>query len=355
MTSLFLRGCLIFFILLILSGGSLSKSDPIVNLMIAVDSSPNPTQEQLDSFAKSLRVLVNEIDMRKLNATIYVSGDAAIFNRLPLTYLGESPNHEMAVQGSKTDEEIASMPYLSQENLLKGAKKSVEKCYICGGKSVIALGFMPQSFNQNEDTYKALEESGIKYDAGFESGLLYLPSHEKDVWPYTIDNHKLIAVPISTYSLSGKLISLDDRVIEKKGLSSAQWYNMLIDKFDQSAENGEPIVVIFSNFISGTKADYLDVYKKFIDYAVSKNAKFVTTIKLVDMAKEKGLIKGASVSASDITPTGCIDCSKSNEAGNIKTKLNATITSMGNASRNCTTCNGIYAELPTKLQNKTSS
>ncbi len=48
----------------------------------------------------------------------------------------------------------------------------------------------------------------------------------------------------------------------------------------------KPMAVIFSNLISGD-GEYLDSYRNFLDYAESKDAKFVTTMQLVDMASAR--------------------------------------------------------------------
>jgi hypothetical protein len=81
-----------------------------------------------------------------------------------------------------------------------------------------------------------------------------------------------------------------------------------VGKFDESAANGAPLVVIFDNEISGRDPAYLNAYLKFIDYAVSKKATFVTTSELVDISKGA---KQASVSTNTMTSaakSGCLDC-----------------------------------------------
>ena len=44
------------------------------------------------------------------------------------------------------------------------------------------------------------------------------------------------------------------------------------------------MVVVFDNLISGHDAEFLNTFKKFIDYATLKNATFVTTMDLVNMS-----------------------------------------------------------------------
>ncbi|MCX6676419.1 MAG: hypothetical protein NTU95_00550 [Methanothrix sp.] len=66
--------------------------------------------------------------------------------------------------------------------------------------------------------------------------------------------------------------------------AGTDWYNQLAGKFDESAGKGEPMVVVFTNTVSGS-GEYLDAYKKFVEYAVGKGASFVTTKELVESAK----------------------------------------------------------------------
>jgi hypothetical protein len=67
-------------------------------------------------------------------------------------------------------------------------------------------------------------------------------------------------------------------------LNGTDWYNLLVSKFDESAGKGEPMVVIFTNIVSGSD-EYLDAYKKFVEYAAGKGASFVTSKELVESSK----------------------------------------------------------------------
>jgi hypothetical protein len=326
--------CAIGLCFFVLGGGSLSNDSVMVNLMIDVDSPPDPSQEMMNDFSSSLVSMMNVIDPKGLNVTLFVSGDAALFNRLPITSQGTMVNHELALFGSKTNEQLGSMSYSAQESLLTNAKKALEKCYICGDKQMIVKGFKPQSFDQNEDTYKLLVEKGIEYDAGFKAGLQYLPGHENDTWPYLMENYDLYAVPVSTYFHKGELVYLSDRALKEKGLSGEESYNIMVAKFDQCAKDGSPMIVVFSNEVSGEASYYLDAFKKFVEYATSKDATFVTTLQLVNKVKPLGT-SGPGIRESE-TNTGCVDCdrSKYNDSGITSLMLNATVVPGGN----CTNC-----------------
>lgn len=300
-------------ILLILVGGALSTNDPVVvNLMIDINAPPSPTSVEEQIVFDSIVNLTNGIGPNGLNVTLFPTGEAILSQRLRITFLANSSNYEVAMGGMKKDETIGSNSSSDQKALLSEMKRYVEACHICSGKETKPAGFKPQSFDQNEDTYKILNQMGILYDAGFKAGVLYLPGHENDTWPYRINNLNVYAIPVSTYTGNGDRILLTDRIAkEEKKLSGSQWYDILERKFEESAKKGDPVVLIFDNQITGRDADYLKAYLDFIDYALSKNATFVTTSALVKMSKAR---KPASISsaktsaASDTAESGCIAC-----------------------------------------------
>lgn len=338
--------CLLGVFLLGSVGCAISKESPmIVNLMLDADINPLPASEQKQA-ANSLINLVNEIDPKGLNATIFVSGDMISAYRLGITLQGTMSNHELALYGNNTNESLSSLSTAEQKAALSKARDMLYSCYVCGGKHVEIKGFRPQGFDQNEDSFPILEDLGIVYDAGFQAGLIYTPGHENDTWPYLIDGSKLYAVPVSTHPYKGEPVSLFDGYAKEKKLSGSQWYDLLIGKFDESATAGEPMVVIFSNLVSGD-GEYLDAYRNFLSYAESKGANFVTTMQLVDMAaaRQSGEPPALvlSTAAEDMAYANssekgviadCPDCEKV-AAGRAASIINVTI----QRKNNCPTCN----------------
>jgi len=327
-------GYLALAMLLVLPGSSLAK-EVIVNAMIDFDSPASPTPDQVTQAFNSMINLTNGIDPEGLNATIFASGNTVASQRLFVTTLGQKTNHELALVGNTKDEKLSSMPYSKQLGLLTTAEKNINSAHICGGEAVPIRGFRPQSFDQNNDTLKVLESLGFRYDAGFMVGTLYLPGHKNDTWPYPIVGYNLYAVPVSSYSSSGVKVNLSDRYAkEVLGISGSKWYDLLAAKFDEAAINGDPMVVIFSNQVSGS-GDYLDAYKNFVNYATSKNAKFVTTTELINMTEVKNASgKLPVLSASGVKPSVCPTCGQNNESkGSLA--IGVTVTHKGN----CTDCN----------------
>lgn len=288
----FLVSSALMYFFLLFVGGSLSVgSSAVVNLMIDINAPVTSTEEQKQIIFDSIVNLTNVIDPNALNVTLFPTGEAILSQRLQITYLANASNYEVAMAGMKRDENLGNMSYSEQESLIAEMKRYAEACHICRGKAIEPVGLKPQSFNQNAETYQILNGMGMSYDAGFMASKLYIPGHENDTWPYRIDNLDLYAVPISTGVLDSERIILSDRVakIDKK-LSGSQWYDFLADKFNQSVMNGDPLVAIFDNEITGTDADYLDAFKKFLNYAIEKNASFVTTSALVDISRKGGAL-----------------------------------------------------------------
>jgi hypothetical protein len=322
-------------------GIALSQEKPvIVNLMIAADITPSPTHQQLLTADSSLRNLTTLADSSGLNLTVFVSGNMASEDRLGVTSQGSLPNHELAMHGNMMNEKLSSMPYDSQLSTLKGANGSLSICYICGQTHLAVKGFMPQAFDQNNDTFKVLEKLGIVYDAGFQTGLIYRSGHENDTWPYPIEGYILTAVPVSAYTVSGERLYLDDRYIrDGKKFSSSQWYELLVKKFDESAKTGDPMVAVFHNLVSGT-SDYLDAYKKFLNYATSKKAKFVTTMQLVEMAAAKGAnlpsVQPLNASKSKYCPACIAEAQAVKPAINVSVKKNPSCPTCGQNKTNST-------------------
>ena len=188
---------------------------------------------------------------------------------------------------------------------------------MCGKSEVNVTGFMPPSFDQNEDTFRAIDNIGFAYDAGFQAGLIYAPGHEEDVWPYQVKGYNFYAVPISTVNVSGVLMPLYDKKMAEEGVGADEWTEILEAKFDEAAANDEPVVVVVCTSVSGD-GEFLDALKEFLDYAVSKNAAFVNARDLVTMSKT------GSLTPPEPTVSECATCGE-DEVGDIAITLVETL------------------------------
>jgi hypothetical protein len=107
-----------------------------------------------------------------------------------------------------------------------------------------------------------------------------LPESQGKSMPYLMNGSSFYVVPVS----SSTNLPMWDMKAKEAAMNDTDWYNLLVSGFDESAAKGEPFVVVFTNTVSGS-SPYLDAYKKFVEYAVSKGASFVTTKELVERSK----------------------------------------------------------------------
>jgi len=243
----------------------------------------NADADQLTEANNDILNLFYVLGVNNITPTLVLTNDASQQARLMLSQITSSRNPDVAISGNHSDEQLSTKSYSEQEHILKRSKNYAEACQVCGKNEVHATGFMPQSFDQNEETYKLLDELGINYNAGFQAGILFAPGHENDVWPYKVENHNFYAVPVSTHSFSGEPIPLDDRYITNKGITASQWKDLLIEKFDGISGKDEPMVISLSTSTSGS-GEYFDAIVEFIKHATSANASFVTANDLVQMS-----------------------------------------------------------------------
>lgn len=258
-----------------------------VNLILDIDLPPIEGYTEQGIAQQLINNLSLEIDSRELNATILVDNETAAgaYSRPLITFLGVKANHEMALASSKED--LGRLSLSEQDRFIKSWKKNLENTKLCAGSygatEVTVKGFRSLSLPGN-DTLKALQDIGFLYDAGFQAGLVYMPGHENDTWPYLIDKTNVYAIPVSSALMNGKRIPLQDRKAKEIGINASQWYSLLKNKFDETSRRDEPMVIILSGSVSGS-GEYHDAFDSFIEYAINNSAAFVATTKLVDMAR----------------------------------------------------------------------
>jgi hypothetical protein len=272
-------GLIILMAQLIFAGASAQNGTGVLNLIIRMDQSPlaegKSLAEKENLEMNSTTNLLNEADPKELAVSISVTGDIAnSIYPLYVTMLGSKSNHELMMGGMNGGDELVS--FEDQDARLRKTKRFVEDDYICGGKQSKVAGYLPvlDSFNQSQ--YKILDDLAILYmvdDAG-------LPESQGKIVPYLMNGSAFYVVPVS----EGQGLRMHDGAAKAAGLNGTDWYNLLVSKFDESASKGEPMVVVFTNTVSGWD-EYLDAYKKFVEYAAGKDASFVTTKELVESHK----------------------------------------------------------------------
>jgi peptidoglycan/xylan/chitin deacetylase (PgdA/CDA1 family) len=226
--------------------------------------------------------IVNELKARGLQATIYVTGDYAQSHALLIQGF-YNDGFEIALHGQSSGEQLARMSYAAQQSLLTNAKAILEGCQTCGTFKPI-LGFRPQYFSQNTDTYTVLDELGMSYDSGFKAGLLYAAGHETDAAPYAIAGHSFYAVPISTAVYNEERLYICDVAAQAKPLTGAQWGELLQAGLQEAVDNSQPYVVLVHGWVTGNRDQY-DYWQPFVSLLdqIQNQAQFLTTQELVDL------------------------------------------------------------------------
>jgi len=233
-----------------------------------------------------IRKIVDEFKSRGLRTTIYVSGHYA--NRQAM-YIREcyQDGFEIALHGFYTGEQLATMIYEEQKNLLERALQAVEGCQPCGTYKPVT-GFRPQYFSQNEDTYRVLDELGITHNSGFKEGLLFLEGHDQDAAPYPVPEHGFYAVPITVVPYAGRQVYLCDiACAQNEGFTGEQWGEVLELGFNKARQNKQPLVVLVHGWYTGDDSEY-DYWEPFVDFLdeIQDEAAFVTTQGLVELYAE---------------------------------------------------------------------
>jgi len=231
---------------------------------------------------QGLNRIVAILKERGISATIYVSADYANRNALLVTDL-YTQGFEIAMHGYYTGEQLASMTYDEQKDLLTRAKKAIEGCKPCGSYKPV-VGFRPQYFSQNEDTFRVLDELGLTHNSGFKLCQLFTPGHEWDAAPYAVEGRGFSAVPITTIPYAQDRIYICDiSCLSVLKLTGAQWRDVLLTGLNQSLQNRDPLVILLHGWCTGdtTKYDYWQPFVDLLDAAQGK-VTFVSTKEFVD-------------------------------------------------------------------------
>ena len=264
---------------LLFAGVTAKEEAGVINLIVDMEESAlaegkSPAEKENLEMNSTINLL-NEVDSRDLKATISVTGDIAK-ERYPLyiTMLGTKENHELIMGGMSSGEKLVS--FEDQDARLRKTRRYVEDDYVCGGKQFKVAGYLPQPNSFNQSSYKILDDLEMLYLIDGTG----LPESQNRAMPYLMDTFAFYVVPVS----EDKGFLMRDASAKAAGMNGTDWYNLLASKFDESASKGEAMVVVFTNTISGSD-EYLDAYKKFVEYAADKGASFVTTSELVESAK----------------------------------------------------------------------
>ena len=278
------------------------EGEAVISLLIDVDIPPSSDLAQIRSAEIKLHDLFGAITRRGGTATIMLTEDVSSSRiRLLLAQYSVLSSFEFGVSGSQSSEQLSSMSFADQKASIARSLAAAEAARVCGMSEVHVMGFLPPGFDQNTDTYRAIDDLGLMYNAGFQAGVIYEPDHEEDVWPYQVEGHNFYALPLSTADVDGELLPLYDKKMAEEGISASEWADILKEKYDEASAAKEPMVILISTSVSGSD-EYYDGLRQFLDYAVSNNGTFANARDLVNFVKT-GILAPPEVELSE-----CIDC-----------------------------------------------
>jgi peptidoglycan/xylan/chitin deacetylase (PgdA/CDA1 family) len=235
--------------------------------------------------AQNLINIINELQRRKLKATVYATADYANKNAQVFQELSTA-GFEIGFHGYYSGEQLATMTRDEQKDLLTRGREAIEGCVDCGDFKAVN-GFKPQYYSMNEDTLSVLDELGLEYVADILPGKSPFENYAETNAPFKIEGHSLYAVPITTMEYNGTTIHLCDIACAMAyNMTPDQWLDSLTTAMEQAIENKTPLVVNFHGWYSGDKTqyNYWQAFVKFLDAAVKK-AEFVTNSELVKQYK----------------------------------------------------------------------
>ena len=221
--------------------------------------------------------IVEELDERDIKATIYTTAEYANINSELIDRV-HSQGFELALHGYHTGEQLAHLTFEEQKERLKNARFILEGCRPCGSFRSI-IGFRPQSWSQNEDTYRILDELGIIYLSGGEF------EAKRDALSYRIKGHDFYFIPISSLVYREKLIYLCDTACspdEELNLKPEEWSEVLHLAITKSRENGIPLTLTVHDWYTGNREKY-GYWEPFIEFLnkVEGKAVFIKTHEFV--------------------------------------------------------------------------
>ncbi len=245
---------------------------PVVSLMLDAELTDTAGLQRLTDFMLA----------HQLPTTVYVTAEYANAHATLVQELATA-GFEIALHGYSTGEQLATMTYAEQKDLISRALTAVTGCVACG-ESRQVLGFRPQYFSQNEDTYRILDELGLTYDSGFKASELPVAGIESARIPTLIPGHNVVAVPVTTVTYNGKLLYLCDiSLAQSEKLSADQFGEVLALGYQQAKDRGEPLVANFHGWYTGDADtyDYWPVFREFVTGLITDGAAFVRSGNLV--------------------------------------------------------------------------
>jgi len=241
-----------------------------------------------------LNKIMAELAARGITTTIYVTGGFANNNSTLISQYANA-GHEIALHGQETMEKLSTMTYEEQKTRLQNALSAVKGCEACGLSHPV-VGFRPQGFTQDNNTFQVVDELGLEYNSGFKAGVLAdTDDHKATAAPYKLTSYNAYAVPITTVDYDGKTgVYLCDMSSMYTNMTGEKFSGLLQAGITKAETDKAPLTLIIHGGILGNTDKYKDTqdywqpFLTFLDTLQAKsNVEFVTTKELVDLYKSQ--------------------------------------------------------------------
>lgn len=236
--------------------------------------------------------IINELRQRGIRTTVLVNDTFAADNADLLRELDAEGYEIMAFarpwDGDGSSTTMSKLTYDQQYAFVSQIKDGIEAVL---GKPI--TGFRCTRFDQNEDTWRVVNELGFTYDLGFVAQSdRNLPGHENAILPYRDEAYDFWAVPMHVAPWEGGLKTFCDNPFED--VPAEQWEALLQSELDRMDAEDRPLLVEFHPYFSGVDEPRFQAFVRFLDYAVSRNVRFISTAEYVEWSKDAEAGQGSS-------------------------------------------------------------
>ncbi|MEM4203660.1 MAG: carboxypeptidase regulatory-like domain-containing protein [Candidatus Methanomethylicaceae archaeon] len=194
----------------------------------------------------------------------------------------ESRGHQIAVLGAVIEDKgrrpLIELSYTEQRSVIERAVLLVRAAVRHPEK---VLDWKPQDLQWNSDTLRALQDLRLRSITGlfpcnenFKCQCPYALSLGKVTFPYPIQTG-FWAIPISEIERDSQSVTLDDQQVIALRISSQDFFNYLMQEYDERRKTGEPLIISLHGRITGMNETWLSVFEQFLEHVTTTDGKVV--------------------------------------------------------------------------------
>jgi hypothetical protein len=255
--------------------GWFEEARPLVNVQVT-------EYRDADAFAR----VIDLLEQRGIKATILTKPDFVTENCDTIRDLQARGYEVMAFARPETAEgdstTLSSLTREEQQAYLTEIKSAVEDCL---GATID--GFRCTRFDQNEDTYEIVDQLAFRYNLGFVANTgRCLPGLDDETLPYRVPEYDFWAVPMHSVYLEDEWVAFCDNPLMSR-IEPTEWGALLMSELDRMCSDGHPLLMEVHPYNTGADDEKLAAFEDFLDYAVKRNARFITIAELIEWTERQ--------------------------------------------------------------------